>query len=85
MPANPLTWATEAMAPMLVQHGTVDRLVPYQQSVSFVEGLQAMGLAHKVTFVPVQNADHEDKLFTTDENIECVNRFLQAQLANCGR
>jgi acetyl esterase/lipase len=78
--ANPLTYAGKAMCPMLVQHGTADRLVPYQQSVEFVEGLRAKGLGDRVTFVPLEGADHEDKMFTTPENLDIVFRFLTEHL-----
>ena len=74
--ANPATYAGPAMAPILVQHGTVDRLVPYQQSPEFVAALEAKGQGDKVTFTPIEGADHEDKLFVTDENLKQVFDFL---------
>lgn len=79
--ANPATYAGEAMCPMLVQHGTVDRLVPYQQSEEFVAALQAKGLGGRVTFVPLEGADHEDKMFVADENMKLVFDFVQKHLA----
>jgi len=74
--ANPATYAGERMCPMLVQHGTVDRLVPYAQSVEFIEGLRSRGLGDKVEFVPIEGADHEDKLFTRSENMDLVFDFI---------
>lgn len=76
-PAEPLTWAGSAMCPLLVQHGTRDHLVPYEQSAELVAGLKAKGLGDKVTFVPLNGADHEDPMFTADENLECVAAFLK--------
>ena len=73
----PLTYASEAMAPMLVQHGTADHLVPCAQSEEFVKDLQAKGLGHKVEYVPLEGADHEDKRFTAPENTELVFRFIE--------
>lgn len=78
--ASPLTYAGEGMAPLLVQHGTVDRLVPYQQSEAFVEALQQKGLGGKVRFTPLVGADHEDKMFATDQNLERVFGFIAEQL-----
>ncbi|MGN0299071.1 MAG: alpha/beta hydrolase fold domain-containing protein, partial [Lachnospiraceae bacterium] len=38
--ANPITYINAQMAPLLVQHGIVDRLVPYQQSELLVEAVR---------------------------------------------
>ena len=81
---NPLTYAGQGMAAMLVQHGTADRLVPYQQSEEFISGLQARGLGDRVTFIPLQGAGHGDPLFAADENMERVFDFLEP-LLNGGR
>lgn len=69
------------MSAMLVQHGTVDRLVPYEQSVEFVETLKAKGLGDRVTFVPLPGADHEDKKFVADENMNLVFDFICKHMA----
>ena len=74
--ANPATYASPAMAPMLVQHGTRDHLVPYAQSVEFVEALKAKGCGDRVVFTPLEGADHEDKMFTSDENLDLVFAFV---------
>ena len=74
--AYPATYASEAMAPMLVQHGTADHLVPWAQSEEFVKDLVDKGLGHKVEYVPLEGADHEDKRFTAPENMELVFAFI---------
>ena len=73
----PGTYASEAMAPMLVQHGTGDHLVPWAQSEEFVKDLQARGFGHKVEYVPLEGADHEDKRFTAPENTDLVFAFIE--------
>ena len=78
--AYPATYAGEDMAPMLVQHGTADHLVPWAQSEEFVKDLQAKGLAHKVTYVPLEGADHEDKRFTAKENMDLVFAFIEKHI-----
>ena len=78
--ANPATYASERMCPMLVQHGTVDRLVPYAQSVEFVEALRGKGLGDRVRFVPIEGADHEDKKFVSDANMNLVFDFVLEHL-----
>ena len=54
--ANPLTYAGPRMARMLVQHGTADKLVPYQQSAEFVKGLEEKGLGDWVEFTTLAGA-----------------------------
>ena len=78
--AYPATYASEAMAPMLVQHGTADHLVPWAQSEEFVADLQAKGLGGKVCYVPLEGADHEDKRFVGEENMDLVFRFIEEHL-----
>ena len=79
--ADPLTYAGPAMCPMLVQHGTADRLVPFAQSEAFVEGLRAKGLGERVTFTPLPGADHEGPAFFAPENTALVLDFIEAQLS----
>lgn len=84
--ANPLTYAGPGMARLLVQHGTADRLVPYQQSEAFVAGLQRKGLGDRVQFTTLPGADHDDKRFASEENLEIVFDFISRalQAADCG-
>ncbi|MGN0747646.1 MAG: alpha/beta hydrolase fold domain-containing protein [Aristaeellaceae bacterium] len=81
--ASPLTYASEKMSPMLVQHGTADRLVPYQQSEEFVKALQEKELGDKVRFTPLKGADHEDKMFSSPENLNVVFDFIASVLKEC--
>lgn len=78
--AYPATYASEAMAPMLVQHGTADHLVPWAQSEEFVKDLTAKGFGHKVQYVPLEGADHEDQMFTAPENMDLVFSFIEKHL-----
>lgn len=75
--ANPLHYAGAAMAPMLVQHGTRDRLVAFQQSEEFVAGLRARGLGERVRFTPIDGADHDGPEFWTAENMALVLDFIE--------
>ena len=82
--ANPLTDAGERMARLLVQHGTADRLVPYQQSEGFVEGLQRKGLGDRVELTTLAGADHDDARFYTEENQAIVFDFIDRVLRESG-
>ncbi len=79
-PSNPLTYAGADMAPLLVQHGTADHLMPYSQSVEFVTELRNRGLGDRVEFLPLEGADHEDRRFFTGENLDRVVDFLRRKL-----
>ena len=76
----PGTYASEKMAPMLVQHGTADHLVPWAQSEEFVADLQARGYGDRVEYIPLEGADHEDKRFFREENMNLVFKFIEKYL-----
>ncbi len=78
--ANPATYISDAMAPMLVEHGCKDRLVPFAQSVNFVNEIyRKLGDGH-VEFVPLPNADHEDKEYSSDWNMRVLWGWLDKHL-----
>lgn len=78
--AYPATYASKKMAPMLVQHGTMDHLVPCEQSVQFVKDITEKGFGDKVRFVPLEGADHEDKMFTAPANMSLVFDFINKHI-----
>lgn len=75
--ANPATYISEAMCPLLIQHGRQDRLVPFQQSeVLYQRIVEEIGKGRAV-FTPFDTADHEDRQFFTDDNLKYVWHFLK--------
>lgn len=78
--AYPGTYASEKMAPMLVQHGTADHLVPWAQSEEFVADLAAKGYGDRVEYIPLEGADHEDKRFFLEDNMNLVFKFIEKHL-----
>lgn len=78
--AYPGSYASQNMAPMLVQHGTKDHLVPCAQSLELVADLQEKGLGHKVEYLPLEDGDHEDKRFFEEENLDQVFAFIWRHL-----
>jgi dipeptidyl aminopeptidase/acylaminoacyl peptidase len=54
--ASPIHWASEGDAPMLIMHGTADKLVAFDQSVQLDKKLNAVSVP--VWFVPVQDGGH---------------------------
>lgn len=78
--ANPVTYINPQMAPLLVQHGCVDRLVPYQQSEVLVNAVKEKQPKAIVVFITLPTADHEDKQYGSKENLELVWRFVERYL-----
>ncbi len=78
--ANPTTYISDRMAPMLVEHGCMDKLVPFMQSVNFVNAIyQKLGQG-RVEFVPLPNADHEDKEYSSAWNLNVLWAWLDKHL-----
>jgi acetyl esterase/lipase len=78
--ANPMTYIHEDMPPILIQHGRNDHLVPVQQSIIFVEKLKKYVRPDRFEFDILENADHGDPLFETEENMLRVFSFLDKYL-----
>jgi acetyl esterase/lipase len=78
--ANPMTFVHKDMPPLLIQHGRVDHLVPVQQSIIFVEKIKEVATADKVEFDILEGADHADRLFETEENMNRIFAFLDRHL-----
>lgn len=70
--ANPITHIRADACPFLVIHGNHDRLVPYAQSVIFVDALRATGVP--VTFYTVTGGGHGG--FDDDAIATHVDAFL---------
>ncbi|MCD8045598.1 MAG: alpha/beta hydrolase [Clostridiales bacterium] len=78
--ANPITYINPDMAPLLVQHGCIDRLVPYQQSVLLVNEVKKAVGEERVEFTTPPTADHEDAQYGTEENLTIIWNFLKKYL-----
>jgi hypothetical protein len=78
--ASPVTFASPDDPPFLVLHGTVDDLVPFNQSELLVDALRAQGV--RVTWAPVPDAGHGGSGFNTTAVNQAVYDFLAAALLN---
>jgi acetyl esterase/lipase len=74
--SNPETYLHAGIPPMLVQHGKLDRVVPYQQSVSFTKKAQAVAGQDRVRLELLDFADHADAQFETVLNMRKTFNFL---------
>ena len=78
--ASPITYINPSMAPLLVQHGQMDRLVPYQQSEMLVNAVREKLPGAVIEFTTLPTADHEDKQYGSEENIELLWQFIHKYL-----
>jgi acetyl esterase/lipase len=78
--ANPETYLHPAIPPMLLQHGTGDFIVPYQQSVEFAEKASRIAAAGRVQVELLPGAMHADQRFGAADNVSRVLDFLDAAL-----
>jgi acetyl esterase/lipase len=76
--ASPVTFASPDDPPFLVMHGTLDDLVPFNQSELLVDALRRNGV--RVNWVPVPNAGHGNAAFNTTASYQTVYDFLKATL-----
>jgi acetyl esterase/lipase len=66
------------LRPMIILHGTKDRLVPFQQSVLLYEALRDAG--QSVEFHRLQGADHAGPPFWTKEVLDIVEDFIKKHI-----
>jgi len=78
--ANPMTYIHERIPPILIQHGSLDTMVPVQQSIMFAETLGKYVSSDRCEFDSLEAAGHGDPLFETDENMDRVFSFLDKRL-----
>ena len=78
--ANPMSYISRKMSPIFIEHGTVDKLVPYAQSEILYEKIKKDLGSSYAEFHALDQADHEDKMFDDDENMDLVYDFLERKL-----
>ncbi len=78
--ADPATYISEKMKPMLMQHGTVDKLVPFGQSVILKEQIEEKLGQGRIIWLPLEGADHDDPLFKCEQNLNILWAFLDKYL-----
>ncbi len=74
--ANPESYITKDDPPFFIQHGLIDHLVPYQQSVNLANKLQSVIGKEKVTLELLPGTDHGGPNYETEQNINKVFAFL---------
>lgn len=74
--ASPIAYAEMDHAPIYIQHGKDDIIVPYLQSVILVEKFTIVGGPNEVIFETFDHAGHADPVFFKKENINKMLDFL---------
>ena len=73
--ANPITYVDAADAPMLLVHGTQDRLVPFNQSELLREALKVEKIASAL--IKVEDAGHGFRSSAVDQRVSAfLNKYL---------
>jgi acetyl esterase/lipase len=78
--ASPETYIHPGMPPFFIQHGNSDRIIPLQQSLDFAAQLEKQSEKGRVVLDIIENANHLDEKFTTQENLNKVLSFLDKVL-----
>ena len=74
--ANPETYITRDDPPFFIQHGRIDNLVPYQQSVNLAGKLENAIGKDKVTLEILPDSGHGGPGFSSPQNVDKVFAFI---------
>lgn len=78
--ASPMHYIDEEMPPVLLQHGNADSICPMDQSKRFYNAyVQAVG-EDTIELDVMENAEHGDRAFETEENMNRIRDFLDKYL-----
>jgi acetyl esterase/lipase len=78
--ANPETYISGDDPAFFIQHGSLDKLVPTEQSLDFSKKLIEILGKDKVTIEILEGAQHGDPAFGTNDNLKKVMQFLDKHL-----
>lgn len=78
--ADPTTYITSDCPPFLIQHGTLDPIIPTQQSVDFASAIAEKAGRDKVTLTLFEGAGHGGEQFESAENMDTVFSFLDRHM-----
>jgi len=78
--SNPENYISKFDPPFFIQHGKLDNLVPYQQSVNLAGKLEQVIGKEKVTLELIEGAGHGGTEFNSAQNLTKVFEFLDKHL-----
>ena len=74
--ASPMTYIKPGNAPIYIQQGTADPIIPYLQSTMLAERMAAVIGKENVILELIENVGHADPIFFTTENVNKMLDFL---------
>lgn len=74
--ADPLQYLDKNDPAFFIQHGDVDAMIPVEQSINLAKSLTKVLGKQKVQMEIIKGANHADRLFETDSNVEKVFQFI---------
>ncbi|NTW26610.1 MAG: prolyl oligopeptidase family serine peptidase, partial [Lentimicrobium sp.] len=78
--ANPTTYVSSDDAAFFIQVGSVDRNIPYTQSLNFYNALLPVLGSEKVSYELLNGAAHGGSQFEASSNLAKVKAFFDAHL-----
>ena len=78
--ANPASHVSDAMCPILIQHGNADILVPFAQGELLVEAIESALGKGRALWIPLEGAGHDSPEFKSHENLAIMYAFLDKYL-----
>ena len=78
--ADPTAYVHEGMAAILIQHGSLDCVVPVQQSLEFARAIEERVGSDRFELDLLVEAGHVDPLFDTEQNLTRVLDFVDHYL-----
>lgn len=80
--ASPATYLSKEDPPMLIQHGSIDPVVPVEQSINFYnEAVKILG-KDKVTLNILEGEGHGGRQFDDPKNLAKIFAFLDKHIKN---
>ena len=76
--ASPISHVSKETPPFLIIHGMIDELVPFSQSESLHDAINAAG--GKADLIAIEDANHGDIRFVTDEIRAEILKFFKEHL-----
>lgn len=80
--SNPENYITKDAPVFFIQHGTADKIIPALQGKNFADKLTAVIGEERVYFEYLEGANHghEEKMFSTKENVDKIFEFIGRHL-----
>lgn len=73
--ASPVNYVNEKMPNLWLQHGSSDKLLPFEQTLELGKAVEGIDIKKHIEVV--ESKEHTDPYFFTDENVADIVRFIE--------